>query len=129
MTPQSLREWSKARQRWLVLFVILFLLFLQLIIQYRLRLAPQKNVDLASFYWAANITFHNHQSPYERGDSASLQVRRKIHQFEREWNVKLPPFLYPPPSLLIFYPLSLVSYRAAQQGMFILNLISILFLS
>jgi hypothetical protein len=63
-------------------------------------------IDFPSYYSAAKITFKDHRSPYEYQD---------LHQTGTFIG---PPFLYPPPSLLVFYPFSLLSLQGAQ-GLFI----------
>jgi len=64
-------------------------------------LALQKPFDdLPSFYWASQLTWEEHTSPYQQQyfDAIGQETKRKIY-----------PFLYPPPSLYLFSPLLLCS--------------------
>jgi hypothetical protein len=71
-------------------------------------------IDFPSYYSAAKITFKDHRSPYEYQD---------LHQTGTFIG---PPFLYPPPSLLVFYPFSLLSLQGAQTLLLFISHISIL---
>lgn len=69
--------------------------------------------DLPSFYWATRLVFDNVISPYqpEYFQAVGEQLDRKIY-----------PFLYPPPSLIIFSPFLLVDYSQAKIIFSLLNL-------
>ncbi len=73
------------------------------------------NTDLPSFYSAAFATFNLESSPYDLSVISSI-IETKVF-----------PFLYPPPSLLLFYPFSLLTYDQTQLAMLILNHVLILF--
>lgn len=62
-------------------------------------------VDLPSFFWAAKLAFEQGVSPYDPQafQEAVALAGQRVH-----------PYLYPPPSLLVFYPLSLLSFDAAR---------------
>jgi hypothetical protein len=75
-------------------------------------------IDLPSFYQAARVTFHLGESPYD------VSVLTQEHAAPEDRTVF--PFLHPPPSLLLFYPLSLVSYRAAGTITLAINHILVL---
>ena len=62
-------------------------------------------VDLSSFYYAAQTTFQRHQSPYAPGALAwGVQATH-----DPVW-----PYLYPPPTLLLFSPFAHMSYGTAK---------------
>lgn len=62
-------------------------------------------VDLSSFYCAAQTTFRLHQSPYAPGALAwGVQATH-----DPVW-----PYLYPPPTLLLFSPFAHMSYGTAK---------------
>ena len=73
----------------------------------RFQLADQQSIDLPSFYFAADVTFNDHASPYRAGawDGSPEPVAAKGF-----------PFLYPPPSLLFFLPFSWFSYATVKAG-------------
>lgn len=88
------------------LALALFVFFEGLLLyQYGWRQQNLLHVDLPSFYFAAHMTFRHDQSPY---DFASMGAQAPLIQ------QPIFPFLYPPPSLVAFAPLALVSYRAAK---------------
>jgi hypothetical protein len=69
-------------------------------------LQAQRGVgDFPSIYWGARLAFVGRTSPYVDGAFAQAEAALDQHVF---------PFLYPPSSLLAFYPFSLVSYDAAK---------------
>jgi hypothetical protein len=61
--------------------------------------------DFPSIYWGARLAFVEHRSPYVTG---------AFQQAEAALNQRVFPYLYPPLSLLAFYPFSLVTYDAAK---------------
>jgi hypothetical protein len=69
-------------------------------------LQSQRGVgDFPSIYWGARLAFVEHRSPYVTG---------AFQQAEAALNQRVFPYLYPPSSLLAFYPFSLVTYDAAK---------------
>ena len=73
--------------------------------------------DFPSFYWGAWLAFEEHRSPYVTGAFTEAESLLKQRVF---------PYLYPPPSLLAFYPFSLISYEAAKSLLLITSYASIL---
>lgn len=61
--------------------------------------------DFPSIYWGARLAFVEQRSPYVEG---------ALRQAEAALNQRVFPYLYPPSSLLAFYPFSLVEYDAAK---------------
>jgi alpha-1,2-mannosyltransferase len=61
--------------------------------------------DFPTIYWGARLAFVEHRSPYVEG--AFSEVAAALDQ-------RVFPYLYPPSSLLAFYPFSLVEYDTAK---------------
>ncbi len=74
--------------------------------------------DLLIPYSAAKLVFIGHQSPYD------YRVFSRVGRLTGEGQPQ--PFLYPPPSLLLFFPFSRMSFQAAKIGMLVVSHISLL---
>lgn len=61
--------------------------------------------DFPSIYYGARLAFVEHRSPYVEG---------VFQPVEAALNQRVFPYLYPPSSLLAFYPFTLVEYDAAK---------------
>jgi alpha-1,2-mannosyltransferase len=84
------------------LFVLLYVPFLY---QYGYRWAFANPGDFPTIYRATKLVFDEGGSPY---------THDALKSFEAEVNRRVFPYLYPPPSLLAFYPFSLFSYNVAK---------------
>ena len=73
--------------------------------------------DFPTIYWASRITYLEGRSPYAAGAFDETKARLGRHLF---------PYLYPPQSLLAFYPFSLVGYGAAKLSLLVANHVSFL---
>ena len=84
------------------LFLLLYVPFLY---QHAYLQAGRAVGDFPSIYWGARLAFVEHRSPYVEGalDEAAATLNQRVF-----------PYLYPPSSLLAFYPFSLVTYDAAK---------------
>ncbi len=73
-------------------------------------------IDAPSFWAAADATFNLHRSPYasDFGGAAEQSAGQYTH-----------PFIYPPPSLLLLYPLSWFDYPTAANGLLLVNHLAI----
>ncbi len=70
-------------------------------------------IDFASFYAGAKATFIQNTSPYSQ---------KVINEYKDEMGVdQIYPYLYPPPSLFVFYPLSKLSFENSKWLAFIVN--------
>lgn len=108
VTTASLRDGSAMRA-----LVALFLLFyLPFIFSSGYHLIHTKSVDFPSFYFGAQHAFKDHLSPY--GANVFASDAHALHQ-------KVYPYLYPPPSLLAFYPLIHFPYQTAKVLMIVIN--------
>ncbi len=99
----------------LIVFLCLYLPFCN---RYGWDYRDKSFVDLPSFYTASISVFSHGESPY---DLAQLQ---SIMPDEEE----IFPYLYPPPSLLFFYPLSIMNYETARVVVLCINHLLILVL-
>ena len=69
-------------------------------------------VDFPPLYSATKATFDEGRSPY--GDNAFEQQAVMLGRW-------VPPFIYPPPSLLVVWPLHFFSYEGAKALMLVIN--------
>lgn len=70
------------------------------------------NVDFPSFQLGAQLAFVYHHSPYDF--EALKRLGEPLHQ-------PLYPWLYPPVTLLLFYPMGRMEYMDAKQVMLLIN--------
>ncbi len=89
-------------------FLIICILFL--IIDGRKYIGNQ-SYDLRSFYSAAKVVFDHGQSPYNLAQMAKVLGP----------HVDFNPFLYPPSTMFIFFPLAGMSYAQACNAVLIIN--------
>jgi alpha-1,2-mannosyltransferase len=91
------------------LFIFIYAPFLY---QQGYKRAFENPGDFPTLYWGPKLAFVEHRSPYVGGAFTEAEAEVNRHVF---------PYLYPPPSLLAFYPLSLVSYDAAKVCLISIN--------
>ena len=96
------------------LFVLLYVPYLY---QQGYQRAFQSPGDFPTLYWGAKLAFEEGRSPYV--DGAFDEVARRE-------NRRIFPYLYPPPSLLLFYPFSAVTYDAAKVRLLVASHVSLL---
>lgn len=107
---------QKAR---LILGLVFLFLYVPFVTDNGFRAVDRRNVDLPSFYYAADTTFNDQGSPYR--SSAWQPIQRELgHQ--------VLPFLYPPPALLLLAPLGQLPYAEAKVAMLVVNHLSVLVL-
>lgn len=94
------------------LTALLVLLYLPFLFANGYRLVREPAVDFPSFYFGAERAFRAHASPY--GPDAFTADARRLDQ-------KVFPYLYPPPSLIAFYPFTHWPYEQAKRIMLVLN--------
>jgi hypothetical protein len=94
--------------------VVLFfvLLYGRYLYDFGLKFLAIANLDLPTFYWTANIVFNEGGSPYPNGvfGPAESLLRQLVY-----------PYLYPPTSIPLLYPLSLLSYEGAKTLLLVAN--------
>jgi len=86
-------------------FLALIFLYIPFAYNYGVKLRLITFVDLSSFYYAAQTVFVHHQSPYTPG--ALAWGARATH-------LPVWPYLYPPPTLLLFSPFAHLSYKTVE---------------
>jgi hypothetical protein len=90
---------------WLPVLIIFVFLYTPFLLKYGWGYRSIPNVDLPSFYSASVAVFEHGESPYDRERLQALMGQ----------DVYTHPYLYPPPSLLFFYPLSALDYATARH--------------
>ncbi len=85
------------------------------------RTVGTSSVDFPTFYAGAKVTFEQARSPYSKEAFANDIELLGEPAGEAVIGRFIPPYLYPPPSLLLFYPLTFLSFRTAKVLLFILN--------
>lgn len=90
-----------------ILVGLFLFLYLPLTFHYGWVLLGNLTVDFPSYYYAARLAFVEGKTPYGFAafDPITAQLGRKVH-----------PYLYPPPSLLAFWPLARLSVLHAQAA-------------
>ncbi|MBN1164634.1 MAG: DUF2029 domain-containing protein [Candidatus Krumholzibacteriota bacterium] len=91
------------------LLIIFFALYVPFLLKYGWGYRHTPNADLPTFHAASVTVFEQGKSPYDHENLRRLRGDR------------VPPFLYPPPSLLFFFPLSGLTYPTARQLILFLN--------
>lgn len=110
MSEENTRVGDKTLKRVLAcLFVLLYIPFLY---QQGYQRAAQNPGDFPTLYWGAKLVFEERRSPYVAGAFDEVAEREQQRIF---------PYLYPPPSLLAFYPFSTVTYDAAKLRLLIVS--------
>lgn len=100
--------------------VLVLLLYGSFLIRYGVYYVSIAFVDLPTFFYAVSTVFVDGKSPYQSGMLAHEQVPSDQAIF---------PFLYPPPALLVLYPLSYLTYESAAMIILVVNhLLLLLFL-
>jgi hypothetical protein len=104
--------------KWLPLLMIFFFLYGTFLYEHGWKYRDAPNKDLPSFYAASVSVFDLGESPYNFEHLGTLMDR----------DVYVYPYLYPPPSLLFFFPLSALTYADARHLVLIVNQLLFLFL-
>lgn len=100
---------------WLVIFLYGVFLY-----TYGAKLSSLLYTDFPSFYYGARLAFVQKQSPY---DEAALTAAADRAEPPRPLkpHARIYPFLYPPSSLLIFYPMARLSPAMARLTLLAVN--------
>jgi hypothetical protein len=105
-TRHAYQSWIK-KHPWLS-FIAVFATPFSAFLFYRFGRGPF--IDFPTFYYSADAAFHHWISPY----GADLQSMAGAY---------VQPYLYPPQSLLLFWPLTSLSYQSAGELLDIITLI------
>jgi hypothetical protein len=104
--------------KWLPLLMIFAFLYAPFLYEHGWKNRDVPSKDLPSFYTASISVFNLGESPYDPERLGALM----------DGNEYVYPYLYPPPSLLFFFPLSLLTYVDARHLVLIVNQLLFLFL-
>ncbi|MDQ6860281.1 MAG: DUF2029 domain-containing protein [Verrucomicrobiota bacterium] len=91
-----------------VLIALVVFLYVPWAYHQGVRLLPGSSVDYPSYHYAAVMAFLKGQSPY---------LPTSFDMATQEMGTRVLPYLYPPPSLLAFSPLALLSFSAGKALM------------
>lgn len=81
------------------------------------KFTPFPNDDFTTFYWVSNLVFKERRSPF---------VSDTLPQAKATFGQTVFPYLYPPPSILAFAPLSIFSHETARLLMLSVNHLCVL---
>jgi alpha-1,2-mannosyltransferase len=104
-------------QRRRVLVLLFLLLYGVYFVRTSVRFWNEGATDFPAYYYAAKAAFHEGSLPYDRSTLQKIAVREGRNADE------VLPFLYPPPSLIIFSPFINLDYETARRLMLIINLV------
>ncbi len=94
-------------RRWSRSILIALVVFLYLPVAYRSGwlVAQKATVDFPAFWYAGVLTFEQDKTPYGKHafDEASVEMWQHVH-----------PYIYPPPSLLVGWPLAQLPFPLAR---------------
>lgn len=110
MSEVNTRAGDKTLRRALVCLFIFF--YVPYLYQQGYQRAGQSPGDFPTLYWGAKMVFDEGRSPYVDGAFKEVAEREQRRIF---------PYLYPPPSLLAFYPFSTVTYDAAKVWLLVVS--------
>ena len=102
------------------LLVIFFVLYGVFFVYTSREYWKEDSIDFPSYYYAAQASFGKGISPY--GFFNLDEVAPDNGNSDRS----VLPFLYPPPSLILFSPFTLLDYESARRLMLIINILLIL---
>ncbi len=108
-SPKPRKPGYSARALFCALFVFLYAPFAY---NFGWKFLPGGSADYPSYHCAAMLTFAEHKSPYGSAafDFASQELGRKVH-----------PYLYPPPSLLAFWPFSKLAFSPGKAALLVVS--------
>ncbi|HWE96643.1 MAG TPA: glycosyltransferase family 87 protein [Tepidisphaeraceae bacterium] len=128
MNSQPEDNASRILLPWLLVF-----LYFPFVYYFGAKLSSLTYVDYPSFYSGAHLAFRERQSPYDPNvlrdtaeqsrAAAPLDARAAG---EAPVNQRIYPYLYPPPSLLLFYPLAHMSYGVGKVAVLAVNHVCLL---
>ncbi len=102
---------SPSSYAWPLIFCLFAVFFLRFILQFD-DVEKLGSMDLPSFYSASVLAFRDGASPYSYSTLAAVLSGDVSKTY---------PYLYPPPSLFVFYPLSLLTFAQAKVLVFTIN--------
>jgi alpha-1,2-mannosyltransferase len=109
--PRSSSAESRTRGSKVLLWLVIFA-YVPFLIAHGVDCWSEPAVDFPPLYSATRAVFDHHHSPY--GENAFQEQALALGRW-------VPPFIYPPPSLLVMYPLHFFSYDVAKALMLVDN--------
>lgn len=103
-------------QRRPALLLIFLLLYGAYFLRSGVRFWNEGATDFPAYYYAAKAAFHEGSLPYERSTAQKIAIEEGRNGDE------VLPFLYPPPSLIIFSPFINLDFESARRLMLVINL-------
>lgn len=116
-TSQAVDDEHRKRGSKALLWLFLFG-YLPFLLANGIDLWSRPAFDFPPIYSAMKVTFDQHRSPY--GENAFAEQALALGRW-------VPPYIYPPPSLLLFFPLHLFHYDSAKALMLVVNHLCLLF--
>jgi hypothetical protein len=110
---------NKPRSYLMLVFVLIYIGYFIYTSQ---RYWNEDSTDFPSYYFAAKVVFEEGNLPYERANLRTIAIR------DGKKGSEILPFLYPPPSLILFWPFTKLDYETARRLMLIVNLALVLIL-
>jgi len=112
-TPSALPARTSKALLWLLIFG-----YVPFLLAHGVEAWSRPAVDFPPIYSATKVAFDQHRSPYgpDAFEEQALALGRAV-----------PPYIYPPPSLLLFFPLHLFDYDNAKAFMLVVNHLCFLF--
>jgi alpha-1,2-mannosyltransferase len=101
----------RTKSEWWLLLALFFILYAWFFIRHGVTCLNITHLDLPSFYAASVQVFRNGGSPYD------LEQLVQINGAD----VQTLPWLYPPTSLFVFFPLAYLTYAKAQSVVLVMN--------
>ena len=116
--PDSIPAAASSPRRGKVLLWLFVFAYLPFMWSFGFEALPRPAVDFPPLYFAAKVVFEQNQAPY--GDDAFAAQALTLGRW-------LPPFIYPPPSLFVLYPLHFCDYDTAKSVLLAANHLCIIF--
>jgi hypothetical protein len=105
--------------RRIILWLLIFVYF-TFIYNYGVKLSTLVYTDFPSFYYAARLIFVEKQSPYQENALKTVALNTEPTR-PGEPTPTIYPYLYPPPSLLMFYPMARLHVGTARVALLVVN--------
>src|SRR3981081_1566398 len=99
---------------------LLVLLYFTFLYNYGATLSTLLYTDFPSFYYGARLTFIDKHSPYDE-DALTRAAEKSEPPKAGVPTPRIYPYLYPPPSLLMFYPLARLPVIPAKVAVLAIN--------
>jgi alpha-1,2-mannosyltransferase len=116
--PVSTADAASTKHGGRILLWVFIFAYLPFMFAYGIEAWPRPSVDFPPLYFATKVVFEEHRVPY--GDDAFAAQALTLGRW-------VPPFLYPPPSLLILWPLHFFDYDTGKAVLLAVNHLCIIF--